>query len=164
LTTAPVSTTLKRVSSPGPLEMTSATVQDTLDAGEALGRKLLKEHPEGIVVLLIGPLGAGKTVLAKGIARALGVTEQIVSPTYTIVSTYGSGRVPLTHIDLYRIEGSDQAENLGLEDILRGSGIVLIEWGEKLESTLGLDIPHVRVGITLRDDGARAIEVDEVTP
>jgi tRNA threonylcarbamoyladenosine biosynthesis protein TsaE len=127
--------------------------EETLAFGERIGARLCTGAPEGAVVLLIGPLGAGKTVLAKGIARGLGITENVVSPTYTIVSEYSSGRRPLHHVDLYRIEGREQLENLGLEDIMAGNGIVLIEWGEKL----GAGPVTARVSIQLTPDGGRDI-------
>jgi tRNA threonylcarbamoyladenosine biosynthesis protein TsaE len=131
----------------------TASPEETLAFGERIGARLCTGAPEGAVVLLIGPLGAGKTVLAKGIARGLGITENVVSPTYTIVSEYSSGRRPLHHVDLYRIEGREQLENLGLEDIMAGSGIVLIEWGEKLAA----GPVTARVSITLAPDGGRDI-------
>ena len=86
-------------------------------------------------MLLRGPLGAGKTVLAKGIARGLGVEDEIISPTYTIVADY-PGRIPLAHVDLYRVEGAAQIAGLGLDDLLAGPGVTVVEWGEKLEPTL----------------------------
>lgn len=142
----------------------SESVEQTLDAGENLGRRLLADYPQGVVVLLVGPLGAGKTVLAKGMARALGIREPIVSPTYTIVSEYVSGSMPLYHIDLYRIEGTDQMENLGLDDIMRSNALVAVEWGEKIESVLaaGLASPYLRVTVSLDGTGGRSITVEEV--
>jgi tRNA threonylcarbamoyladenosine biosynthesis protein TsaE len=137
--------------------------EDTLSIAERLGRGLARLYPDGVVVLLVGPLGAGKTVMARGIARAIGVEEPVTSPTYTIISDYQAPGGTLHHVDLYRIEGSDQMENLGLEDIMRGGGIVLIEWGEKLEQAggaVGLG-PHVRVTISVADDGGRDISVEE---
>ena len=124
--------------------------QETWEIGRRTGAAL---HPDA-VVLLIGPLGSGKTVLAKGIADALGVKEEIVSPTYTIVAEYpgaASSGVTMYHIDLYRIEGSAQIESLALDDILWSGGISLVEWGEKL--TDSFSIPPVRV--TLGVEGAR---------
>jgi tRNA threonylcarbamoyladenosine biosynthesis protein TsaE len=141
-----VSTTL-------PEKAHSTSPEETLAFGERIGARLSAGAAEGAVVLLVGPLGAGKTVLAKGIARGLGITEQVVSPTYTIVSEYTTGSRPLHHVDLYRIEGSEQLENLGLEDIMRGNGIVLIEWGEKL----GARSDAARVSISLAADGGRDI-------
>ena len=165
MTTGALSTTLEIVSSRISSAIHSSSVQQTLDAGERLGEKLLADFPEGVVVLLIGPLGAGKTVIAKGIARGLGIRDQIVSPTYTIISQYSSGRILLHHIDLYRIEGTDQMENLGLDDIMRGGGLVVIEWGEKLESALreSLALPYLRIAVSLAEGGARDITVEEVS-
>ena len=96
--------------------------------------------------------------MAKGIALGLGISEQIVSPTYTIVSEYATGTRPLHHIDLYRIEGRDQLENLGLEDILRGNGIVVVEWGEKLAFSDGGQ--RICVTIALAADGGRDISIE----
>jgi tRNA threonylcarbamoyladenosine biosynthesis protein TsaE len=141
-----------------PERIHSTSHEETLAFGEKIGARLCAGAPEGAVVLLIGPLGAGKTVLAKGIARGLGIIERVVSPTYTIVSEYTTGRRPLHHVDLYRIEGSGQLENLGLEDIMAGNGIVLIEWGEKLAASPGAAGPGAaRVTITLSADGGRDI-------
>jgi tRNA threonylcarbamoyladenosine biosynthesis protein TsaE len=134
-----------------------------MSAAEGLGRGLVERYPEGVVVLLVGPLGAGKTVMARGIARGIGVEEPVTSPTYTIISDYQATRGTLHHVDLYRIEGAEQIENLGLDDIMRGGGIVLIEWGEKLERTAGGAAigPHVRVTISVAADGGRDITVEE---
>jgi len=122
----------------------------------------LAGQPDGAVLILIGPLGAGKTVLAKGIALGLGVQEPVVSPTYTIVSQYPARHRLLYHVDLYRIEGRDQLENLGLEDILAGNGIVVVEWGEKLEPLLRSG--YTRITIGLKDDGGRDILMEEGGP
>jgi tRNA threonylcarbamoyladenosine biosynthesis protein TsaE len=133
-----------------------ASSEQTVAAGERLGARLAP----GSVVLLIGPLGAGKTTFAKGVARGLGVTDQIISPTYTIVSEY-QGRMPLHHVDLYRIEGREQIENLGLDDFLWGEGASLVEWGEKIEAEVFL--PHLRVTLRITADGGRDIAVEERT-
>jgi tRNA threonylcarbamoyladenosine biosynthesis protein TsaE len=163
LTSACVSTTLRSVGELTIFHSRSTSAEQTERAGESLAARLRESFPDGVVLLLVGPLGAGKTVLARGVARGLGVTEPIISPTYTIISEYRSGALPLYHIDLYRIEGRDQMENLGLEDIMRGTGMILIEWGEKLEPFFPLDagVPHVRVTIDLEPDGGRDITVRE---
>ena len=136
----------------------STTPEETFSIGQDIGARLAIGSPDGVVVLLIGPLGAGKTVLAKGIAQGLGISEQIISPTYTIVSEYATGMRPLHHVDLYRIEGQDQLENLGLEDILRGNGIVVVEWGEKL--VVSESGQRIRVNIDLAADGGRDISIE----
>ncbi|MCX7038950.1 MAG: tRNA (adenosine(37)-N6)-threonylcarbamoyltransferase complex ATPase subunit type 1 TsaE [Spirochaetes bacterium] len=133
-----------------------ASSEETAAAGERLAARL----GPGSVVLLIGPLGAGKTTLAKGIGLGLGVSEQIISPTYTIVSEY-RGRLPLHHVDLYRVEGREQIENLGLDDFLWGEGVSLVEWGEKIEGQI--DLPHLRVTLRIAAGGGRDIAVEERT-
>jgi tRNA threonylcarbamoyladenosine biosynthesis protein TsaE len=137
----------------------STSPEETLAVGERLGARIAGSSGDGTVVLLEGPLGAGKTVIAKGVARALGVREQVISPTYTIISEYSAGPTRLYHVDLYRIEGRDQMENLGLEDILRGNGVVLVEWGEKLPP--GAAGAHTMVSISIAADGGRDILVEE---
>lgn len=146
-----------RVSGEAPVRQHCATDGETEAAGERLGRRLASDYPDGVVVLLVGPLGAGKTVMARGIARALGVTDPVISPTYTIISEYASARATLHHVDLYRIEGSEQIENLGLDDIMRAGGVVLVEWGEKL----ALQGEHLRVTIAIPSGGGRDITIEE---
>jgi|WetSurMetagenome_2_1015567.scaffolds.fasta_scaffold1418466_1 tRNA threonylcarbamoyladenosine biosynthesis protein TsaE len=146
----------------GPERVHSTNPEETLAVGERLGARMAGRSQDGAVVLLEGPLGAGKTVIAKGVARALGVREQVISPTYTIISEYSAGATRLYHVDLYRIEGQDQMENLGLEDILRGPGIVLVEWGEKLPP--GAVGAHTMVTITMASDGGRDILVEDRAP
>jgi tRNA threonylcarbamoyladenosine biosynthesis protein TsaE len=145
-----------------PQQLHSAGEEVTLRAGERLGRQLRECRPDGALVLLVGPLGAGKTVLARGIARGIGVSEPIVSPTYTIIAEYAAPGTTLHHVDLYRIGGGDEIDNLGLEDIVRGGGIVVVEWGEKLEKAWGGSIGDaVRVTIDLAADGGRDIVIRE---
>ena len=86
----------------------------------------------GLVVTLSGDLGAGKTQIAKGFARGLGVTERVHSPTFTLVNVYSSGRLICFHLDLYRLETSEQMASAGIEDYLKPKGVTLIEWAERL--------------------------------
>lgn len=101
----------------------------------------------GDVVALIGDLGTGKTQLAKGLARGVGVPEEycITSPTYTIVNEY-QGRIPLYHFDLYRLEGNSDLENLGYEEYFEGRGVTVIEWAEKIIHLLPAKRMEVRIG------------------
>jgi len=115
------------------IKTTLKTPQATLEFGELLGKYLMA----GDVVALIGDLGTGKTQLAKGLARGVGVPEEycITSPTYTIVNEY-QGRTPLYHLDLYRLEGNSDLENLGYEEYFEGRGVTVIEWAEKISHLL----------------------------
>lgn len=134
------------------MEYISQSSEETEKLGEALGKKLKK----GQVVSLRGSLGAGKTVLAKGIAKALGIKEAIVSPTFTIVQEY-DGDKKLYHLDLYRLSGDDEFESMGGEEFLYSDGITLIEWSEKIEDMLPDDT--LFVNITINKDLSRTIEL-----
>lgn len=103
----------------------------TIEFGNALGQ-LLKPND---VVLLDGDLGAGKTTLTKGIAQALGIKRYIKSPTYTIIHEYNDGKMPLFHMDAYRLEDGG-AEDLGFEDYFNGDGITVVEWSEYIQDFL----------------------------
>ena len=103
------------------------SAEQTIGLGEKLGSFL---RP-GDVIALQGTLAAGKTTITKGIARALGITEDITSPTFTLISVY-EGRLPLYHMDVYRLEGSADFSDLGAEEMLYGNGICVIEWSEKI--------------------------------
>ncbi|MFP4113347.1 MAG: tRNA (adenosine(37)-N6)-threonylcarbamoyltransferase complex ATPase subunit type 1 TsaE [Spirochaetota bacterium] len=120
----------------------------------ALGRRIASRLNPGSILLLDGPLGAGKTALAKGIAAGLGVGETVTSPTYTIVSEY-RGRLPLYHVDLYRISDEEEYLNLGLEELLYADGVSLVEWPERA----GAPIPGATatLSIRIREDGRREI-------
>lgn len=111
------------------MQIIAKTRQETLSFGEKLGKNLIP----GDIVLLFGELGVGKTTLAQGIANGLGLRkgEYTRSPTFTIINEY-KGRYPIYHIDLYRLNTFSEVENLGLEEILSGNGVCIIEWAEKL--------------------------------
>jgi tRNA threonylcarbamoyladenosine biosynthesis protein TsaE len=105
------------------------------DFGLKLGRSL----DPGALIALIGDLGAGKTFLAAAVAEGLGVTEPVVSPTFTIIREYESGRVPFYHFDVYRINGAEEMEALGYEEYFFGEGITVVEWADKIEDMLPPD-------------------------
>lgn len=97
----------------------------------------------GDVVLLHGDLGAGKTHFTQGIAEGLGITEVVRSPTFTLVNEYHEGRLPLYHIDLYRLEGDEEIATIGLDEYLDGDGVVVVEWPEKGENWLPREAFHL---------------------
>ena len=110
---------------------------------EALGAALGKRLPAGTVIAYRGDLGAGKTAFTRGLARGLGCTEQVTSPTYTIVNEYLGGRLPLFHFDMYRLTSSDDLWDIGWEDYLDRSGICAVEWSENVADAMEhpLNIP-----------------------
>lgn len=134
--------------------MISHSYAETAAIGFETGKSLRK----GSVISLRGSLGAGKTVFAKGVARSLGITEAIVSPTFTIVQEY-DGTMKMYHLDLYRLSGEDEFESMGGEEFLYPDGISLIEWSEKIDSMLPDDT--IYVSITINDDQSRNIEIKE---
>ena len=102
----------------------------------ALGAKLAAQMEPGQVYALIGDLGTGKTTLAKAVARGLDVTETLTSPTFTIVQEYETGRLPLYHFDVYRVNDEDELFEIGLEDYFHKGGVCLIEWADLIEDLL----------------------------
>ena len=100
---------------------------------ESLGESWGRAAQRGCVIALSGDLGAGKTQFVKGIARGLGITALVHSPTFTLVNEYGGGRLRLFHLDLYRLETRGQIISAGLEEFLQPDGVTVIEWAEKLE-------------------------------
>jgi len=139
----------------GVTRLRSSSVEQTRRIGLALGRLLAP----GDVVLLEGELGAGKTALTQGIGAGLGVQAVINSPTFTILKEY-SGRLPLYHFDLYRIESPDEIYALGFEDYFVGDGVCVVEWAERGETADVADAPWPTsyLRIHLRADGAASAE------
>ena len=111
------------------------------EVGEAIGRAA----EPGTVVALIGDLGTGKTTLTKSIARGLGVTETVTSPTFNIIREYKSGRIPLYHFDVYRIGDPDEMFELGYEEYFYGDGICVVEWADIIEELLPEDAVIIRI-------------------
>ena len=110
----------------------------------ALAAELADELGPGTVIALHGELGAGKTCFIQGFAAALGIDEPITSPTYTLIGEY-EGRLPLHHIDLYRLSGPEEALGLGLEEYFDVNGITAIEWAERADGLLPPDLLHVEI-------------------
>ena len=103
---------------------------------EAVGIALGKALQAGTILAYKGDLGAGKTAFTRGLARGLGCTDMVTSPTYTIVNEYLSGRLPLFHFDMYRLASSDDLWDIGWEDYLDRNGICAVEWSENVADAL----------------------------
>jgi tRNA threonylcarbamoyladenosine biosynthesis protein TsaE len=121
-----------------------------LAATEALGARIAARLSVGDTIALEGDLGAGKTTLARAILRALGVREDVPSPTFTLVQLYETPRLTVRHYDLYRIERPGEIEELGLDDAL-AEGAALIEWPERAYGRLPVDMLHVALTATAAD-------------
>ena len=103
---------------------------------EQLGSSLAQYLQPGAVVAYRGDLGAGKTAFTRGMARGLGVSDPVTSPTYTIVNEYLEGRMPLFHFDMYRLASSDDLFDIGWEDYLERGGVCAVEWSENVEDAM----------------------------
>lgn len=133
---------------------------DSAGATEALGEAVGGALKVGDVIALFGDLGAGKTTLTRGILTGLGFAGEVASPTFPIVQTYEEARVPLWHVDLYRIEASSELEELALDEA-REDGALVIEWPERLGSALWADA--LRLHLVVAGEGARSLTA-EVPP
>ncbi len=103
---------------------------------EALGQRLAAGLRPGQVIALRGDLGVGKTAFTRGLARGLGITDPVTSPTYTIVNEYPQGRIPLFHFDMYRLSGPEDLFDIGWEDYLDRGGVCVVEWSENVAGAL----------------------------
>ena len=103
---------------------------------EALGERLAARLTGGEVIAYTGDLGAGKTAFTRGLARGLGITDRVTSPTFTIVNEYEGGRLPLFHFDMYRLSSSDDLYEIGWEDYLARGGVCAVEWSEIVSDAL----------------------------
>ena len=103
---------------------------------EAVGQHLADRLTPGTVIAYEGDLGAGKTAFTRGLAKGLGARERVTSPTYTIVNEYLSGRLPLFHFDLYRLESAEELWDIGWEDYLQRGGVCAVEWSENVSDAM----------------------------
>lgn len=123
---------------------------------QQLGEKISHLAQPGDIFLLTGDLGAGKTTFSKGFAKGLGITQMIKSPTYTLIREYDSGRLPLYHMDVYRLEGS--GDDLGLDEYLDGDGVCLIEWGEIIKDMI--ESPFIELILHKTPEDTRFVTVE----
>lgn len=121
----------------------------SLEATHAVAAALAVVARAGDVILLAGEMGAGKTAFAQGFGRALGVTEAITSPTFTLVHRYDTPGAALYHADLYRLDHTAEVADLALDELAEDDGIVLVEWGDVVESSFG---DHLLVRLAADDD------------
>jgi tRNA threonylcarbamoyladenosine biosynthesis protein TsaE len=131
---------------------------DSLASTHSVAAVLAGLARPGDVIVLAGDMGAGKTALAQGFGRALGVTEPITSPTFTLVHSYKCGKIVFHHVDLYRLERMAEVADLALGELAEFAGIVLVEWGDVVAASLG-DHLVVRLEPVEGDDEARLIEI-----
>ncbi len=122
----------------------------------ALGAALAAVLRPGDLVVLVGPLGAGKTALTQGIGEALGVREPVTSPTFVIARVHSGGRLPLVHVDAYRLGGVADVDDLDL-DVSVASSVTVVEWGQGLVEQLADE--HLQVRLDRRDDDVRTAEL-----
>ena len=123
---------------------------------EQIGALLAKKLTPGTVIAFEGDLGAGKTAFTRGLARGLGCTEQVSSPTYTIVNEYISGKMPLFHFDMYRLRCADDLFDIGWEDYMERGGVCAVEWSENV--TDAMENP-IRVCISKVGENSRTITI-----
>ena len=135
------------------------TVTNSAAETRALGEKLASRLKTGDVVVLEGELGAGKSELARGIARGLGVTETVTSPSFTILNVYESGRCPLYHFDWYRLESEEELYELGMDEYLGGDGIAVVEWAERCPDAVPENVLRIRLEVTGGE--SRRITIDD---
>lgn len=132
----------------------SNSAEVTMDFAKKLAQRLDK----GTVITLEGDLGAGKTTFTKGLAQGLGVTRTVNSPTFTIIKEYTDGKLPLYHMDVYRLEESD--EDLGFDEYFHGDGISVVEWAQFIEDMLPAEL--LKIKITYENDTERKIILEPV--
>ena len=124
---------------------------------EALGEKLAQLLKPGTVIAFRGDLGAGKTAFTRGLARGLGASDRVTSPTYTIVNEYLGGKMPLFHFDMYRLGSSDELFDIGWEDYLDRGGVCAVEWSENVAEALD---SFTLVNIEKIGDDSRRITIE----
>ena len=129
---------------------------------ESLGERLAKALTPGSVVAYEGNLGMGKTAFTRGLARGLGYTGRVTSPTFTIVNEYEGTGLPLFHFDMYRLEDADALFDIGWDDYLDRGGVCAVEWSERVTDALPADTVRVRLARCPENDSWRTITIEGV--
>ena len=132
--------------------MNEKTVLKNLEDTQRYGRELAERLGPGSVIALVGDLGTGKTTLSKAVAKGLGVAEELSSPTFNVVKEYRSGRLPLYHFDVYRVNDPDELFELGFDEYLHGKGVCLIEWADLIEDILPADRIDIKLSFGENED------------
>ena len=140
------------------MEYLSHNEQET----EALGQRLAAALSPGAVVAYRGGLGMGKTAFTRGLAKGLGYSGRVTSPTFTIVNEYEGGRLPLFHFDMYRLADDDALFDIGWEDYLDRGGICAVEWSEQVARAMPADTVYVTIARRPEDDRWRTITIEGV--
>ena len=139
------------------MEIITHSAEETYEIGKKIG----ENASPGLVIAFYGDLGAGKTVMTKGIAEGLGIREMITSPTFTILQSTESGRLPLHHLDVYRIDDPDEMEEIGLDDCLYGGGVTVIEWAGRIGELLPENTVRITIERIPEEGDARRIVIEE---
>ena len=140
------------------MEYLSHNEQET----EALGQRLAAALSPGAVVAYRGGLGMGKTAFTRGLAKGLGESGRVTSPTFPIVNDYEGGRLPLFHFDMYRLEDDDALFDIGWEDYLDRGGVCAVEWSEQVADAMPADTVYVTIARRPEDDRWRTITIEGV--
>jgi tRNA threonylcarbamoyladenosine biosynthesis protein TsaE len=134
-------------------------VSHSISQTQRCGSQLAQHLTPGVIILLEGDLGAGKTTFTKGIAYGLGVEGYVNSPTFTLVNEY-EGRLPVYHLDCYRLESGREALDFGIEEYLYGDGVTIIEWPERISDILPSDC--IRVSMSYLTDTKRSLRLEPI--
>ena len=135
----------------------------SVDDTRALAAEIASLSAPGDLIVLAGDLGTGKTAFAQGFARGLGVEEPVTSPAFILVRTYDDGRLPLVHLDVYRLETMQEMGDLGIAELLDDGGVTLVEWGDAVTPALPADFLEVRLEATGGPDD-RLVTIRSVGP
>ncbi|MGN0356082.1 MAG: tRNA (adenosine(37)-N6)-threonylcarbamoyltransferase complex ATPase subunit type 1 TsaE [Muricoprocola sp.] len=141
--------------------MITETLIETFSEKETflVGKSLGEKARPGQVYALLGDLGVGKTILTKGFAEGLGITESVCSPTFTILQMYEEGRMPFYHFDVYRIGDIEEMDEIGYEDCFYGEGVSLVEWANLIEEIM----PQETIWITIEKDLDKGFDYRKIT-